>query len=176
MQFDSLENNIIDSVKEAQAKIGYMDGQMRLYYPLDSVNKLLDVELSVEEMQNCLNQFALEGKLLAKKVVVTHEGDRFCILISGEGTKFIHETIPDSEFLISFLGEIQKHGCSLTQMEELFLKFNSEIEVIKISEPDFDEAIHFKSGEPDDYFYCLKQEGHHLTYHRFTRKDFEAMF
>ena len=32
--------------------------------------------------------------------------------------------------------------------------------------------IKFKNGVPDDYRYCLTDEGCHIIYHRFTAEDY----
>ena len=37
---------------------------------------------------------------------------------------------------------------------------------------EFDLLLYFPDGKPDSYYYCLKQEGEHVLYHRFTREDY----
>ena len=37
MRFEKLEQNIIDMIKEEQAKLGYRKESIRLYYPLSSL-------------------------------------------------------------------------------------------------------------------------------------------
>ena len=39
---------------------------------------------------------------------------------------------------------------------------------------EFDWLISFEDGQPDAYRYCIADEGCHLTYHRFTKEDYEA--
>ena len=36
------------------------------------------------------------------------------------------------------------------------------------------ELLEFEDGKPDAYVYCITDEGCHLTYHRFTKDDYEA--
>lgn len=38
MGYDKLERNLIDIVKEEQAKLGFFKEDIRLYYPLSSLN------------------------------------------------------------------------------------------------------------------------------------------
>ena len=38
MNYAKLEKNIIDVIKEQQAKLGYIKEKVRLYYPLNSLN------------------------------------------------------------------------------------------------------------------------------------------
>ena len=39
---------------------------------------------------------------------------------------------------------------------------------------EFDYLLEFEDGKPDAFVYCITDEGCHLTYHRFTREDYEA--
>jgi hypothetical protein len=38
---------------------------------------------------------------------------------------------------------------------------------------EFDYLVYFEDGVPDDYRYCITDEGCHLIYHRFTPEDYE---
>lgn len=38
MGYDKLERNLIDIIKEEQAKLGFFKEDIRLYYPLPSLN------------------------------------------------------------------------------------------------------------------------------------------
>ena len=38
MGYDKLEKNLIDIIKEEQAKLGFFKEDIRLYYPLSSLN------------------------------------------------------------------------------------------------------------------------------------------
>ena len=44
MGYSKLEKNLIDLMKEEQAKLGYRKEAVRLYYPLSSLNHLFDAE------------------------------------------------------------------------------------------------------------------------------------
>ena len=39
----------------------------------------------------------------------------------------------------------------------------------------YDYVVYFLDGKPDDYRYCLSMEEGHLTYHRFTKEDYEQL-
>ena len=41
MGYEQLERSLIDIMKEEQAKLGYRKEQVRLYYPLSSLNHFL---------------------------------------------------------------------------------------------------------------------------------------
>ena len=50
MEYKRLEQSLIDIVKEEQAKLGYRKEDVRLYYPLSTLNHFFDTEDTVEEM------------------------------------------------------------------------------------------------------------------------------
>ena len=45
MDFSRLENSIIDVIKEEQAKLGYRKEEIRLYYPLSSLNHFFETNV-----------------------------------------------------------------------------------------------------------------------------------
>ena len=45
MDFARLEKNIIDVIKEEQAKLGYRKEKIRLYYPLSSLNHFFQLDV-----------------------------------------------------------------------------------------------------------------------------------
>ena len=55
MNYRKLEKNIIDVIKEQQAKLGYMKEKVRLYYPLSSLNHFFGTEESEEGMRKVLD-------------------------------------------------------------------------------------------------------------------------
>ena len=55
MGYDKLERNLIDIIKEEQAKLGFFREDIRLYYPLSSLNHFFDANDTAGEMQNRLD-------------------------------------------------------------------------------------------------------------------------
>ena len=78
MGYSKLEKNLIDLMKEEQAKLGYRKEAVRLYYPLSSLNHLFDAEDSVDAMQERLIHFPEDMTAKLGMLTVTHKGDRFC--------------------------------------------------------------------------------------------------
>ena len=62
MGFKRLEKNLIDIIKEEQAKLGFRKEEIRLYYPLISLNHFFEANDDVDEMQTRLEQFPEEVK------------------------------------------------------------------------------------------------------------------
>ena len=85
MRFEKLEQNIIDMIKEEQAKLGYRKESIRLYYPLSSLVHLTGENLGEQEMLALLSEFGEETKEHLGGVTVTAKKDRFCFLIPEEG-------------------------------------------------------------------------------------------
>ena len=50
MTFDKLEKNLMDVIQEEQAKLGFRREKIRLYYPLTTLNHLLDTDATAEHM------------------------------------------------------------------------------------------------------------------------------
>ena len=51
MGYDKLERNLIDIIKEEQAKLGFFREDIHLYYPLSSLNHFFSAKDSADEMQ-----------------------------------------------------------------------------------------------------------------------------
>lgn len=49
--FEKLENSLIDVIKEEQAKLGFKEEKIHLYYPLLSLNHFFSVLDSADEME-----------------------------------------------------------------------------------------------------------------------------
>ena len=68
MGYDKLERNLIDIIKEEQAKLGFFKEDIRLYYPLSSLNHFFSATDNADEMQARLN--ALPTSITEKLVPV----------------------------------------------------------------------------------------------------------
>jgi hypothetical protein len=176
MNYDLLEKVICDAIKEEQIKLGYEKETIRLYYPMHSLAHILEEDI-VESvgMDEALNTFAdrVESKL--GKVQVSHNGDRYCILIPPAGAAYVNENYSDNPFLVHFIDTIRKHDCTLEQILEVFHSFSDQVACEKSETDEFDYVIYFKDSRVDDYRYCVKFDYGHTSYHRFSVKDFEFL-
>ena len=77
MTYHRLENSIIDVIKEEQAKLGYRKEEIRLYYPLSSLDHFFETEADAEEMKKILAGFGAYTKEKLGNVLVSNKGDRF---------------------------------------------------------------------------------------------------
>ena len=99
--FEKLENSLIDVIKEEQAKLGFKEEKIHLYYPLSSLNHFFSARDSADEMAARLSHMpeALVEKL--GQVTATHRGDRFCFYIPEPGSVYVHENMKENEFIRS---------------------------------------------------------------------------
>lgn len=74
MGFRRLEENLIDLVKEQQAKLGFRPEVIRLYYPVSTLNHFFGSEDTAEEMKVRLNGFGAHMKGTLGEVRVTAKG------------------------------------------------------------------------------------------------------
>ena len=102
---NELAQHMVDTVKEWQCKIGVRKEKMDLFYPLESLKELLQLEpaASTEELEKTLTEFQKENESLFGKLHFWKEKKRYGIEIPEDGVIHIAKTIPDPEFLKSFL-------------------------------------------------------------------------
>lgn len=183
--YDNLQRSLIDVIKEEQAKLGYYREDIRLYYPLSSLNHFFGTNVGADEMQRILDgtgeqdhtpiaagmNEALSDKL--GMVEVSHRGDRFCFHIPPEGVEYVHENTTENEFIRELVQLVAKHGCTIEEVYQLFTKHSGHVRREPMENGEFDVRIWFEDVAEDPYYYCFKQEGEHMIYHRFLPADYE---
>lgn len=183
--YDNLQRSLVDVIKEEQAKLGYYREDIRLYYPLSSLNHFFGTNVGADEMQLILDgtgeqdhtpiatgmNEALSDKL--GMVEVSHRGDRFCFHIPPEGVEYVHENTTENEFIRELVQLVAKHGCTIEEVYQLFTKHSGHVRREPMENGEFDVRIWFEDDAEDPYYYCFKQEGEHMIYHRFLPADYE---
>ena len=86
-----MKDNLIDIIKEEQAKLGYRKESIRLYYPLGSLKHLLKADADIEKMREVLDDFCDEVKEFFGQIEVTNNGERFCFKVPDAGVEYVHE-------------------------------------------------------------------------------------
>lgn len=172
MNFQKLEKNIIDIIQEEQIKLGYRRESIRLYYPLLSLNRLLETDCGPDQMCEVLGAFSRHTEMRLGRIEFSHQKDRFCLTIPPQGSEYVHQNAGDNDFIRDFITTISQHGVTIDQMLQLFYKYSDNVHVEKLENEDFDYLVYFEDGIPDDFKYCLTDEGCHIIYHRFTVDDY----
>ena len=173
MNYQNLEQNIIDVIKEEQAKLGYRLEEIRLYYPLSSVNHLLNTTGSAEKTLQSLADFGVFTADRLGVVTASCRKERFCFYIPEQGSRYVHEHTQPDEFIGELVALVGKHGTTLEQIRELFRSRQPEAHMEVMDGDEFDLLIYFEQPFPDPYYYCFKNEGLHVIYHRFLPSDYK---
>lgn len=172
MGFKRLEKNLIDIIKEEQAKPGFRKEEIRLYYPLISLNHFFEADDDVDEMQTRLEQFPEEVKKKLGDICVTHKKDRFCLHIPEQGSVYVHEHTAENEFIKKLVELMMNHGIKKEDILAIFQKEAKDIRVGDMHNGEFDFWVRFPEENEDEYYYCFKDEGCHMIYHRFLPEDY----
>ena len=175
MDYKALEEHIKDSVMEEQAKLGFRKEVIRLYYPVGMLNNLFGTDYDAEEMQKALTGFAGFVKERLGEIMITHKERAFLSDPSRRNKVFMFMNIKRKMNLsTSMVNLIASHETDMEQVKKLFKQqpYPSDVEQMKGGE--FDMVIHFTEGD-DRYYYCFKDEGFHITYHRFLPADYKDL-
>lgn len=178
MKTERFLQNIIEQIKEAQLKLGYVKESIRLYFPYQSLQSLLQVECAnAEELLERLQQEKEWTDTILGEIHFSLKKDRFEVWIAPEGARYVHEMVADPPFLVSLIQLFQEnHKLSIDDICACFARF-SEDYVCEKMEPgtDFDYVLYFKNQKPDAWYYCIRMEMGHTIYHRFMKEDYEAL-
>ncbi|MEY8390091.1 DUF3877 family protein [Lachnospiraceae bacterium 45-W7] len=172
--WQALEKNICDTLKEWELKIGYSKESAALYYPAESLCALLGLPKGQEErLKEALTSFCKKVRARLGEVRITFNQERYCIHVSEAGSRYVKDHIQASPFLVKFIEEIRRPGSSLASVEQVFGNFSSR--VVKRQEEDA-YIFYFQDAEVDEYVYCVKEDAFGLEYHRFTREDYRSLY
>ena len=173
-RYSELDKSIRDAIKEEQVKLGFRKEVIRLYYPLEAVNRLLGTEHDIAAMYKELEGFTAEENETLGSIVVSNKDERFCFRLPEEASVYVHEHTPGEGFIYDFIAVIGRHGISVDEVIAVFHKYSEHVHVEAIRDNEFDYLIYFEDGIPDDYRYCLTVEEDHIIYHRYTKSEYEA--
>ena len=171
MNHGKLEKNLIDLIKEEQAKLGYRKEAVRLYYPLQSLRHFYGCTDNSDEMQKRLSDFPAAVMDTLGTVEISHKGERFCFVIPEAGTEYVYTHRKENEFIRQLVELVGSHGTTMGQVKALFEAQEERCVIIDMDSDEFDVMIRFVEGE-DHYYYCFKDEGCHIVYHRFLPEDY----
>ncbi|MCH5252389.1 MAG: DUF3877 family protein [Lachnospiraceae bacterium] len=172
MDYSKLENNIIDVLKEEQIKLGYRSETVRLYYPLSSLQHFLACDFDITKMKKTLQKFVETAEDSLGQIEISNAGERFCFAIPPKGVDYVHGNLDDNEFICEFIRTIERHGCTIEEIIQLFYRYSDTVCVKKTEHGEFDYLLYFENGKPDNFRYCISDEGCHMIYHRFTEEDY----
>jgi len=171
-RFDKLTKNIIEMLTEQQLKLGFMKETVRLYYPLKSLNRFLNTNLDEAMMIKELEHFADDIKPRIGQIDISNEEERFCFACGPDVSVYVKEHMEDAKFLRELIDAVSVHGTTIQDIYNLFLKYSEHVYIEYNVTDEFDALIYFEDKTPDDFWYCISDEGCHVIYHRFTKEDY----
>lgn len=178
---NELAQHMVDTIKEWQLKIGVRREKMDLFYPLPSLKELLqlDSDTTTEQLEEALNRFQKENEALFGKLHFWKEKERYGIEIPEDGVIHIAESIPDPEFLQKFLQVIQNPQSKMENVVNCFAQFAKEkgdtLHQENMIHDGLGSVFYFEKDTTERYVYCVEDDEFGLTYHRFTRKEYEEL-
>ena len=178
---NELAQHMVDTVIEWQLKIGVRKEKMDLFYPLESLKELLKLEktATTEQLEQALTVFQKENRVLFGTLHFWKEKDRYGIEIPEEGVIHIAETIPNPEFLAKFLQVIQNPASKMENVSNCFRKYAKEkgdvLHQENMVHDGLGSVFYFEKESTERYVYCVEDDDFGLTYHRFTRKEYEEL-
>lgn len=179
MNIDRFLENIIEQIKEAQLKLGFAKEVIRLYFPVESLCRLLQVEhMSGDELLFVLEkEREFKNTVLGKITFSLCKGERIEVCILADGAVYVHEHVPNPPFLASIIELFEKnHNLSIEEICACFERFNEHYVCEKMQpEADFDYVLFFPDKKPDSWYYCIKMEMEHTIYHRFSEEDYHSL-
>ena len=179
MNTNRMIDNVIDQIKEAQLKLGFANEIIRLYFPAESLCRLLQIENgSAKEVLSLLEgEQSLKASALGKLRFSLCGGNRIEVCIPPEGAAYVHQYIPDPPFLSGLIELFREnHSLTIDEIRRFFAQFNDSY-VCESMGPgaDCEYVLEFPDGSPEEWYYCIKMEMGHTIYHRFTREDYQTL-
>ena len=127
VNYKRLEKSLTDVIQEAQIKIGYDHHPITLYYPTESVARLLGTpEEDADSTERALASLSAHTADTLGAIEVTRDDKRFCFHISAEGTQYVHEQLPDPAFLRAFLQVMRGLTVSFDDILAVFHQFSDK--------------------------------------------------
>lgn len=170
MPYTALQQNIIDQIREEQAKLGFDEKEIRLYYPLSSLCHITQKNLNLPEMERFLQGFASAVSDTLGNVRFTVSEERFCFHVPAEGVKWVHDHTEKDAFIRQLVQQVIRPGCKMEDIIRLFEQ-NGKVHIQPMDSDEFDTLIYFENG-PDAYYYCFQDDGFDIRYHRFLPGDY----
>lgn len=84
----------------------------------------------------------------------------------------MHEHTDANEFIRSLVELLREHGCTMEDIFTLFKSVSKNVVCEEMNHGEFDWLVRFTDNQNDPYYYCFKDEGCHIIYHRFLPEDY----
>ena len=175
----TLERHVIDTLKEWQLKMGSFDTDIRLYYPKNSLCCYMETERDIDNtiLLQKIEEYIAAVMPYLGTVLITVKNDRFCIHISKEGCSYVENNISMPEFLSGLLEVLKAQN--MDSMSAYFEEYAATHNTRLYKETDEDDGgtiFYFADENVEPYVYCIDANEFGITYHRFTKKEYEELY
>lgn len=174
----TLEKHILDTMKEWQLKMNSIDTDIRLYYPKNSLCRYMKTENDIDNgvLTQKIEAYITMTMPYLGAVSITEQKDRYCIHINKDGCEYVEKNISMPEFLAGLLEElkVQKLESMVSYFEKYAVVHNTKL-CKKTDEDDGGTILYFADENVEPYVYCIDQNEFGITYHRFTKEEYEEL-
>ncbi len=167
---------MLDMIAEQQLKLGYAAGTLRLYYPLQSLNRLLNTQLDEAGIRSALSDLFASGNDMLGPVAVESGSGRFCFALTQAAQDYVRSHMGEHAFLRELIETLSRPDTTMDDALAVFARYSDCTVIEQKTGEDFDVLAYFADGKPDAYRYCLTDEGCHIIYHRFTADDYHDFY
>ena len=168
MNVDLFLKTINDMIKEQQMKLGYVRETVRLYIPGESLAHILfgdGYDYNCDFSNQVNEQVGLNG------INITKIDTRYIINVYPEYNEFVHNNIPDNLFLADLIELFRHHNISIEDVKNVFSRYTNNYIYEESKTDEFDYLLYFNDKHIDDYYYLVKFDEGHASYHRFNEYD-----
>ena len=162
MDPSDLEDRIVSTVQEMQVKLGQSSGSLSLYLPLDCLDGDVEDEIA---------RFREHVRPKLGDVACTLDDGRVRITVSEEGCRYV-AGLPVSPVLLTMVDAVMSRE-SLDGIKARLEKVSKGLVWKEVDGDGFDHIAYFTDGT-DPYVYCIDSDCGPISYHRFSRRDYEA--
>lgn len=170
----ALERGLCGVVLEMALKMGLTASPVALNYPMGSLRRMLGENLSPEEVREALEAFFAARRSRFGEVRLQPHEDGLCLTIPAEGVGYIVKNAPGADFLRDLIRTAQTPGVAAEDLVAAFRRHSARVHVEPVEHAEFDLLVYFEDGVPDDFRYCIDVHEGFVSYHRFSREDYEA--
>ena len=162
MNLEALEKDICYVIKEEQIKLGFRKESISLYYPLSSLNSILETECDTEEMLQVLDEFKIKSKAEFGDIDVSVKGERFCIKLPDIASEYVNNTTEKTGFLYDLIATVSRHGITIEDVIKVFEGYSSH--------------VHFETMEHEEFNYLILRTERLMTVIIVLQKRADTLF
>lgn len=170
----TLEQNLCGVVPEMLLKLGLTSATLSLNYPLSTLCRMFNQSMTMAQMQAALEAFSREHEADYGPIAAAPHEEGFCLTVPSEGAAYIYRHAPNTPFLRDLIAEAQNPACTEESLIAVFRRHSPRVQIVPMDNAEFDTLVYFEDGQPDAFYYCIDAHDGHVSYHRFSREDYEA--